>query len=110
MTNENKAWIDVYYPILNKPLDRSVEILEHDGSPAWQANLEEDVDEVDRDAYKYGDAVPAFHGLSANGEVEGKLVYANYGRKKDYDDLVEAGMFISNHRLLKFHFKSVFEA
>ncbi|KIM91157.1 hypothetical protein PILCRDRAFT_811656 [Piloderma croceum F 1598] len=89
-TTELKAWIDVYYPVLNTPLDRSLEILGGDGKPAWKANLEEVVDEADPEAYKYADAIPAFHGLSANGEVEGKLVYANYGRKSDYDALVEA--------------------
>jgi N-acetylated-alpha-linked acidic dipeptidase len=89
-TSELKAWIDVYYPVLNTPLDRRLEILGRDGKPAWKANLEEVVDEADSEAYKYADAIPAFHGLSANGEVEGKLVYANYGRKSDYDALVEA--------------------
>jgi N-acetylated-alpha-linked acidic dipeptidase len=94
-TSEAKAWIDVYYPILNWPLNRSLEILGDDGKPVWQANLKEVVDdsEADPDAYKYADTIPAFHGLSANGEVEGKLVYANYGRKSDYDALVEAGTY-----------------
>ena len=72
-TSELKAWIDVYYPVLNTPLDRSLEILGGDGKPAWKANLEEVVDQTDPEAYKYADAIPAFHGLSANGEVEGKL-------------------------------------
>jgi N-acetylated-alpha-linked acidic dipeptidase len=96
-TSELKAWIDVYYPVLNTPLDRSLEILGGDGKPAWKANLEEVVDQADPEAYKYADAIPAFHGLSANGEVEGKLVYANYGSKSDYDALVEAGkaLFLS---------------
>ena len=91
-TSETKAWIDVYYPVLNTPLARGLEILGDDGKPVWHANLEEVVDEEDPEAHKYADAIPAFHGLSANGEVEGKLVYANYGRKSDYDALVEAGI------------------
>ena len=91
-SREPRAWIDVYYPILNTPLQRSLEILGEDGNSVWQANLEEEVDEADPDAFEHGDVVPAFHGLSANGEVEGKLVYAHYGRKQDYDALVDAGM------------------
>jgi N-acetylated-alpha-linked acidic dipeptidase len=94
-TGETKAWIDVYYPVLNTPLDRRLEILGDDGMPVWQANLEEVADEADPEAHKYADEIAAFHGLSANGEVEGKLVYANYGRKSDYDALVEAGMACS---------------
>lgn len=90
-SSELRAWVDVYYPILNTPLQRSLEILGDDGNPVWQANLEEEVDEADPDAFEHGNVVPAFHGLSANGEVEGKLVYAHYGRKQDYDALVDAG-------------------
>jgi N-acetylated-alpha-linked acidic dipeptidase len=90
-TNETKAWIDVYYPVLNTPVERRLEIMGDDGKPVWQANLEEVSDETDPEAHQYADAIPAFHGLSANGKVEGKLVYANYGRKSDYDALVDAG-------------------
>lgn len=90
-TTETKAWIDIYYPVLNTPLDRSLEILDDNGQPVWKANLEEVIDETDEDAHKYADAIPAFHGLSADGEVEGRLIYAHYGRKQDYDALVEAG-------------------
>ncbi|CCM04880.1 uncharacterized protein FIBRA_07074 [Fibroporia radiculosa] len=86
------AWIDVYYPVMNTPLDRSLEILDEDGNAVWAANLEEQADETDSDAGKYADAVPTFHGLSRGGEAAGKLVYANYGRKQDYDALVASGV------------------
>ncbi|EPQ59121.1 Zn-dependent exopeptidase [Gloeophyllum trabeum ATCC 11539] len=87
-----KAWIDVYYPVMNTPLDHSLQIFNADGESIWDANLEEDGDEGDPDAAKYKDAVPAWHGLSRGGEVEGHLIYANYGTKEDYDKLVEAGV------------------
>ncbi|GBE79946.1 Probable glutamate [Sparassis crispa] len=86
------AWIDVYYPVMNTPLDRSLQILEEDGSVVWNADLEEVADETDPEAGEYKDAVPTFHGLSRGGEVQGKLIYANYGRKQDYDELVERGV------------------
>ncbi|KAI5119745.1 hypothetical protein M0805_004077 [Coniferiporia weirii] len=88
------AWVDTYYPVLNSPLDRSVEILGDDEKEAvWKANLEEVAeDELDPDAGKYAEAVPVFHGLSRGGEVKGKLVYVNYGRKEDYDGLEAAGV------------------
>ncbi|KAF7967266.1 hypothetical protein HWV62_35015 [Athelia sp. TMB] len=91
-TSELKAWIDVYYPVLNTPTERSLEILGSDGKPVWTANIEEVIDETDPDAHKYANSVPAFHGLSAEGEVEGRLIYVNYGRKQDYDALVESGV------------------
>lgn len=75
MLNINKlhkptAWINIYYPVMNTPLDRSIEILGPNG-------------EVD--------AVPTFHGLSADGIAEGEIVYVNYGRKEDYDEIVAKG-------------------
>lgn len=86
------AWIDVYYPVMNTPLDRSLQILADSGDAVWTAELEEVADETDPEAHKYADAVPTFHGLSRGGEVEGKLVYAHYGRKQDYDDLEAKGV------------------
>ncbi|KAH9843828.1 Zn-dependent exopeptidase [Rhodofomes roseus] len=86
------AWIDVYYPVMNTPLDRSLQILSQDGDAVWTAELEEVADETDPEAGKYADAVPTFHGLSRGGEAEGKLVYAHYGRKQDYDELDAKGV------------------
>ncbi|KAF9226672.1 Zn-dependent exopeptidase [Gyrodon lividus] len=89
---EPTAWIDTYYPILNSPLNHSLEILGDDGSPIWTAELEEVSDEADPYAAEYATAVLAWHGLSCGGEAQGKLVYVNYGRKQDYDELVAAGV------------------
>ncbi|EJD00920.1 Zn-dependent exopeptidase [Fomitiporia mediterranea MF3/22] len=86
-----QAWIDVYYPIMNLPLDHSLSILDEDGSVSWTADLEEDGDHGDRDAERYRDAVPVFHGFSKDGEVEGEVIFAEYGRKEDYDALEAAG-------------------
>ena len=86
------AWIDKYFPVLNTPLDRHLEILDEGGDVAWKANLEEVVDQTDEDAHKYFDAVPTWHGLSKDGNVTGQLVHAGYGTKREYDDLVAAGM------------------
>jgi N-acetylated-alpha-linked acidic dipeptidase len=98
--DEPKAWIDVYYPILNSPLDRSLEILGDDGNPVWSAELEEVADETDPYAFKSADAVPTWHGISRGGQAEGKLIYAHYGRQKDFDALVEAGVDFSGKIVL----------
>lgn len=89
---EPTAWIDIYYPIMNTPLDRSLQILDNDGKAVWDADLVEDGDSLDPDAAKYRDAVPTFHGLSKNGTAEGQLIYANYGTKEDYDELESKGV------------------
>lgn len=85
------AWIDVYYPVMNTPVNHSVEILGEDGKAVWTAPLEEVADERDPDAGEYSEAVPTFHGLSRSGEVKGKLVFANYGRQEDYKALLNQG-------------------
>ncbi|KAI0375831.1 transferrin receptor ectodomain, apical domain-containing protein [Pilatotrama ljubarskyi] len=85
------AWIDTYYPLMNTPLHRSLSILDEGGSALWEAELEEDGDPRDPDAAKHKDAVPVFHGYSADGEVEGPLIYVNYGSKEDYDAVLAAG-------------------
>ncbi|TFK43668.1 hypothetical protein BDQ12DRAFT_675361 [Crucibulum laeve] len=90
--NKPTAWIDTYYPVLNTPLDRSVEILGDNNKSIWTADLVEDGDPRDEDAHKYKNSVPTWHGLSRDGDVTGQLVYANYGSKEDYDSLVAHGV------------------
>jgi N-acetylated-alpha-linked acidic dipeptidase len=80
--NKPSAWVDTYYPVLNTPLDRSLEILGENNDVVWSADLVEDGDPLDEDAHKYRDSVPAWHGLSKDGIAEGQLVYANYGTKE----------------------------
>jgi N-acetylated-alpha-linked acidic dipeptidase len=90
--NQSTAWIDVYYPVMNTPLDRAVEILDEDGTLVASLDLVEDGDALDPEAAKYRDAVPAFHGFSHNGEAQGHLVFANYGTQEDYETLDAKGI------------------
>lgn len=85
------AWIDTYYPVMNTPLDHSLEIVDDEGNAVWTAALEEVADDTDPEAGKYYDAVTTWHGLSRGGSATGKLVYANYGTKEDFDNLVASG-------------------
>ena len=82
------AWIDTYFPVMNTGLKQSLDILDSDGNLIWSADLVEDGDPRDEDAHKYRDTIPAWHGLSADGDVTGQLVYANYGGK-------EVSLFVS---------------
>ncbi|USW49007.1 Putative PA domain, transferrin receptor-like, dimerization domain, peptidase M28 [Septoria linicola] len=78
---------DVY---INYPLDHRLALLK-DGEVAFEATLEEDV--VDEDpTTNLTDRVPVFHGYSADGDVTGQFVYANYGTWWDYEALVKAGI------------------
>ncbi|KAG8924453.1 hypothetical protein FRC02_010413 [Tulasnella sp. 418] len=85
------AWIDTYYPILNTPLTRELQILGDDDSPIWNADVEEVENNLDP-AGKFAKTIGAWHGLSKEGDVTGKLVYVNYGSKEDYDELRAQGV------------------
>ncbi|THH33498.1 hypothetical protein EUX98_g710 [Antrodiella citrinella] len=85
------AWIDQYYPVMNTAKEVALEILGTDGEPVWTADLVEDGDPKDPEAAKYHDSVPGWHGFSADGEVVGEVIYVNYGRKEDYDNLLSVG-------------------
>ncbi|KAF8913769.1 hypothetical protein CPB84DRAFT_1720466 [Gymnopilus junonius] len=84
-----RAWIDTYYPVMNTPLERKLQILDKNGSLIWEANLVEQADSTDPDAGKYFDDVPTWHGLSRGGDVTGKLIYGNYCTQDDYGNLAE---------------------
>ncbi|KAF9052312.1 Zn-dependent exopeptidase [Hymenopellis radicata] len=86
------SWIDTYYPLMNVPLDRSLQVLDSDGHVLWEADLEEKCDETDPEAGRYHDYVPAFHGYGKDADVTGELVFANYGAKEDFDTLVGQGI------------------
>ncbi|KAG2013796.1 hypothetical protein CC2G_010666 [Coprinopsis cinerea AmutBmut pab1-1] len=72
------AWIDTYFPILNTPLDRHLQVLEENGTVSWNADVEEEGDPLDGRCGK----VPACC----------NLVYANYGTQEDYKVLLEKGV------------------
>lgn len=67
------AWVDVYYPYLDRPLESSLEILNEEGSSVWNADLVEDGDPLDEDAHKYKDTIHAWHGFSWHGEAQGQV-------------------------------------
>ncbi|KAJ6515539.1 Zn-dependent exopeptidase [Mycena sanguinolenta] len=85
------AWIDEYYPIMDTGREQRLEILDKDGNAVWRADLREDGDPLDLDAHKHRTSVPTWHGASADGDVQGQLIYANYGTQADYAELVAAG-------------------
>ncbi|KAI8843049.1 hypothetical protein BC829DRAFT_446289 [Chytridium lagenaria] len=80
--------LDEYQVLLNTPKKRSLTLL----SPTrFEASLTEDI--VDEDEASHDQQqVPTFHGYGKSGEATGSLVYANYGRKEDYDLLIEKGI------------------
>ncbi|KAI5304227.1 hypothetical protein KEM56_006719 [Ascosphaera pollenicola] len=85
------ATYDVY---LNYPREHRLALLNTTNNQTqvtYEASLEEDVLEEDPTS-GLEDRVPTFHGYSASGNVTAPYVYANFGRYKDYEALIEAGI------------------
>ncbi|KAI9738063.1 MAG: hypothetical protein M1818_005491 [Claussenomyces sp. TS43310] len=85
-----QVWVDEYYVYLNYPKygGRAVELLDKDGKWTWRAQINED--QAYPDAPRQQTMV--FHGHSASGDVQGPLVYANYGSREDFQKLHDSGI------------------
>ncbi|KAJ1733247.1 Vacuolar protein sorting-associated protein 70 [Coemansia biformis] len=83
-----------YYPWLNYPVAQRVALFNAStGAVSFEAGLQEarvPGDPASDDPHN----LPAFHGHSADGNVTGRLVYANYGTGSDFRALGEAGVSV----------------
>ncbi|KAK4521357.1 uncharacterized protein ATC70_011972 [Mucor velutinosus] len=86
-----KANINTYWPLLNYPINHRLALVSGPKHLRFEAKLTEDPvedDETSRDP----NVVPLFHGYSKNGTVQGRIVYANYGRLQDFQFLKDQGI------------------
>ncbi|CAE6538397.1 unnamed protein product [Rhizoctonia solani] len=79
-----KAWIDTYYPLLETPGERRLEILDPDGTVSWSANLEEHPPEA-------SGVTGVWHAWSQPGDVKSRVINASYGYDNDYERLKKEG-------------------
>jgi N-acetylated-alpha-linked acidic dipeptidase len=77
-----------YEVLLNYPKEVSLRLVEPEIA---DLALREGGHPADKDSYTR-DAFPAFHGYGASGSAAAQVVYANYGRKEDFDKLEELGV------------------
>ncbi|KAL2153550.1 hypothetical protein VTH82DRAFT_4705 [Thermothelomyces myriococcoides] len=93
---------DVYQVYLNYPTPqgRAVEIWEGDSKLAWAAELEEE----EAGSRTAGRQTFAFHGHSKSGDVQGRLIYANYGTKEDFQALSDRGINTTGAIVLVRHY------
>lgn len=80
--------VETYHVYLNSPVDHALRLLEK-GQVVYEASLEED--SIKEDPTTKNNTVPTYHGYSASGNVTATYFYANYGRKEDYQTLVDSG-------------------
>ncbi|KAG0175095.1 hypothetical protein DFQ28_005005 [Apophysomyces sp. BC1034] len=83
--------IETYWPLLNYPEERRLAIISGPENLRYEASLTEDVVDEDESS-KDPNIVPTFHGYSKNGTATGPVVYANYGRREDFQFLVDRGI------------------
>jgi hypothetical protein len=88
-----KTEIETFEVLLNYPVSHRLALL-HNGTVEFEAALREDVIPEDPTSLD-PDQVPTFHGYSANGNVTGELVYANFGKIDDFEALVKHGVNVS---------------
>jgi N-acetylated-alpha-linked acidic dipeptidase len=83
--------IDTFHVLFPTPVERSVEMLAPD---PFTARLREPALEGDATSGIEEGRLPTYNAYSADGEVEGELVYVNYGVPADYEELERRGISV----------------
>lgn len=93
---------DMYHVYLNYPKvgGRAVEVLGKDGKATWAAKWEEE-QVGGRNTRRH---TSPFHGHSKSGDVKGRLVYAHYGSREDFQLLKDRGVNLNGAIALVRHY------
>jgi N-acetylated-alpha-linked acidic dipeptidase len=82
--------LEEFHVLLPYPEDVAVEVLR---PYAYRASLAEIPTDRDYDTHT-GEVLPPYLAYAADGDVQGPLVYANYGRAEDFDAVEAAGVVV----------------
>ncbi len=85
------AQIENYDVLFPTPKERSVEMVE---PSRFRLTLEEPPVAVDPTSSQKSEQLPSFNAYSVDGDVTGPLVYVNYGRPVDYEELDRRGISV----------------
>ena len=85
------ASIESYDVLFPTPKERVVELL---GPTSFKATLQEPPVSVDPTSSQQAEQLPSFNAYSIDGDVTGPLVYVNYGRPSDYEELARRGISV----------------
>jgi N-acetylated-alpha-linked acidic dipeptidase len=85
------ARIETYEVLFPTPNERVLELV---APTKFKASLEEPGIAVDPTSSQKSEQLPPFNAYSVDGDVTGPLVYVNYGRPQDYDDLERLGISV----------------
>lgn len=85
------AQLETYDVLFPTPKER---LLELTAPTRFTATLEEPVVAVDPTSGQKAEQLPTYNAYSVDGDVTGPLVYVNYGRPEDYEELEAAGVSV----------------
>jgi N-acetylated-alpha-linked acidic dipeptidase len=85
------ARIETYDVLFPTPKERVLELV---APTKFKASLEEPAVAADPTSSQKGEQLPPFNAYSVDGDVTGPLVYVNYGRPSDYEDLERLGISV----------------
>src|ERR1043165_173895 len=85
------ARIENYEVLFPTPKER---LLEMTAPTRFKAALEEPVVAVDPTSSQKSEQLPTYNAYSIDGDVTAPVVYVNYGRPEDYDELDAAGVSV----------------
>ena len=92
--NKFKSWgydvqVETFYVLFPTPKTR---LLEMNGPTSYKALLEEPALKEDATSNQKSEQLPTYNCWSADGDVTGELVFANYGLPEDYEQLQRMGI------------------
>jgi len=85
------AKMETYDVLFPTPTERLVEMI---APTPFKLKLEEPAVAVDPTSGQKAEQLPSFNAYSIDGDVTGPIVYVNYGRPQDYDDLDRRGISV----------------
>lgn len=85
------AKLETYDVLFPTPKER---LLEMTAPTRFKAGLEEPAVAVDPTSNQKAEQLPTYNAYSVDGDVTGPVVYVNYGRPEDYDELEAAGVSV----------------
>jgi N-acetylated-alpha-linked acidic dipeptidase len=85
------ARIESFTVLFPTPKERLVELV---APTRFKASLEEPAITIDPTSNQQSEQLPPYNAYSIDGDVTAPLVYVNYGRPQDYDDLDRRGISV----------------
>src|SRR3954463_5582189 len=85
------AKIEEFETLFPTPKERLVEMI---APTPFKLKLEEPIEKVDPTSAQKSEQLPTYNAYSIDGDVTGPLVYVNYGRPSDYEQLERYGVSV----------------